>query len=87
MRDSMASTRRPSPWRASAPRAHRAAIRQVAALLSQRGALELELQGVKERRQTLAENAYYDELEGVLVRLAKLQRQIDAKQRSVEGDT
>ncbi|HEY7639639.1 MAG TPA: hypothetical protein VH814_07935 [Steroidobacteraceae bacterium] len=53
---------------------------EVAALLAQRGQIEHDLDGVKERKATLSEDAYYDELEGVLVKLALLQRQIDAKQ-------
>jgi hypothetical protein len=53
---------------------------EVAALLSQRGAIERDLNRVKEQKTALPENAYYDELEQVLVRLALLQRQIDSKQ-------
>jgi hypothetical protein len=52
----------------------------VAALLTQRGALELELDEIKQRKPSLGEEAYYDQLEGVLVKLALLQRQIDGKQ-------
>lgn len=53
---------------------------EVAALLAQRGQIEHDLDGVKERKAALTQDAYYDELEGVLVKLALLQRQIDAKQ-------
>lgn len=53
---------------------------EVAALLSQRGAIEQELNRVKEQKRALPENQYYDELEQVLVRLALLQREIDSKQ-------
>jgi hypothetical protein len=53
---------------------------EVAALLAQRGQIEQDLAGVKERKATLSQDQYYDELEGVLVKLALLQRQIDAKQ-------
>ncbi|MGH8179132.1 MAG: hypothetical protein ACREV5_22960 [Steroidobacter sp.] len=59
---------------------------EIAALLKQRGALELELTAVKERKPTLVEEAYYDDLEGVLVKLALLQRQIDAKQATLGSD-
>jgi len=52
---------------------------EVAALLTQRGQIEQDLEGVKGRKTTLSEDQYYDELEGVLVRLAHLQQQIDAK--------
>jgi hypothetical protein len=53
---------------------------EVAALLTQRGAIEQDLSRVKERKSALSENEYYDELEHVLVRLAMLQREIDSKQ-------
>lgn len=49
-------------------------------MFAQRVRLERDLDAVKQRRQSLAEDAYYDELEGVLLRIASLQRQIDAKQ-------
>jgi hypothetical protein len=58
---------------------------QVATLLTQRGAIELELNEVKQRKSGVAEDAYYDELEGVLVRLAMLQRQIDERQAAIGG--
>jgi hypothetical protein len=53
---------------------------EVAALLTQRGAIEQDLNRVKEQKSALPENRYYDELEQVLVRLAMLQREIDSKQ-------
>jgi hypothetical protein len=52
---------------------------EVAALLTQRGQIEQDLEGVKGRKAALSEDQYYDELEGVLVRLAQLQKQIDGK--------
>lgn len=52
---------------------------EVTALLAQRGQMEHDLDGVKERKEALSQDAYYDELEGVLVKLALLQKQIDAK--------
>lgn len=52
---------------------------EVAALLAQRGQIELDLDGVKGRKAALSQDQYYDELEGVLVKLAMLQQQIDAK--------
>ena len=52
---------------------------EVNAMLAQRDVIERDLAQVKERKSALAEDDYYDELEGVLVRLATLQRQIDAK--------
>lgn len=52
---------------------------EVTALLAQRGQIEHDLDGVKERKAALSQDAYYDELEGVLVKLALLQKQIDAK--------
>jgi hypothetical protein len=54
----------------------------VAALLTQRGQIEHDLAGVKERKAALSQDEYYDELEGVLVKLALLQKQIDAKQEA-----
>ena len=53
---------------------------EVAALLTQRGQVEHDLAGVKERKAALSQDEYYDALEGVLVKLALLQQQIDAKQ-------
>jgi hypothetical protein len=53
---------------------------EVAALLTQRGAIEQDLSRVKEQKTALPENQYYDALEQVLVRLATLQREIDSKQ-------
>lgn len=53
---------------------------EVAALLAQRGQIERDLNGVKERKAALSQDEYYDQLEGVLVKLALLQKQIDAKQ-------
>jgi hypothetical protein len=53
---------------------------EVAALLAQRGQIEHDLDGVKERKAALSQDEYYDALEGVLVKLALLQKQIDAKQ-------
>lgn len=49
------------------------------ALFAQRVRIERELDTVKERKAALAADAYYDELEAVLVQLARLQRQIDAR--------
>lgn len=53
---------------------------EVATLLTQRGQIEHDLVGVKERKAALSQDEYYDALEGVLVKLALLQKQIDAKQ-------
>ncbi len=53
---------------------------EVAALLAQRGQIEHDLDGVKQRKAALSQDEYYDALEGVLVKLALLQKQIDAKQ-------
>lgn len=52
---------------------------EVAALLTQRGAIEQDLDRVKEQKAALPDTQYYDRLEEVLVRLALLQREIDAK--------
>jgi hypothetical protein len=53
---------------------------EVNALLARRGEIETNLDLVKARKGALSENEYYDALEGVLVQLALLQREIDAKQ-------
>ena len=52
---------------------------EVAALLSQRGSIEQDLDRVKEQKASLPETQYYDQLEEVLVRLALLQKEIDSK--------
>jgi hypothetical protein len=60
---------------------------QVVAMLSQRGEIEQSLNDVKQRRTALPEDEYYDALEGVLVKLAMLQREIDAKQAGAGSRT
>jgi hypothetical protein len=52
---------------------------QVRALLAQREALERDLSAVKAQRDELATDAYYDALEAVLVKFARLQQAIDAR--------
>lgn len=52
---------------------------EVAALLTQRGAIEQDLNRVKEQKASLPDTQYYDQLEEVLVRLAVVQREIDTK--------
>ncbi|HEY0942380.1 MAG TPA: hypothetical protein VGE08_19970 [Steroidobacter sp.] len=56
---------------------------EVAALLSQRGLIEQDLNRVRDQRAALPENQYYDQLEEVLVRLALLQKEIDSKSGGV----
>jgi hypothetical protein len=51
----------------------------VSALMTQRARIEQDLDTVKQRRSALSADAYYDQLEAVLVRLAVLQKEIDAK--------
>lgn len=51
----------------------------VSALMTQRARIEQDLDTVKRRRGNLTADAYYDQLETVLVRLALLQKEIDAK--------
>ena len=55
------------------------------ALLEQRVKLERDIDAVKERRATLAIEAYYDQLETVLVQLALLQKQIDSRAARATG--
>lgn len=60
---------------------------EVNALLSRRESIERDLNAVKDRKPSLREEEYYDALESVLVKLALLQKRIDAKQVVVtEGD-
>ncbi|HKE96969.1 MAG TPA: hypothetical protein VKB34_21860 [Povalibacter sp.] len=49
-------------------------------MYAQRVRIERELDAVRERKGMLDTDTYYDQLEGVLVKLALLQRQIDAQQ-------
>lgn len=56
---------------------------EVAALLSQRGLIEQDLNRVKDQKASLPESQYYDQLEEVLVRLALLQREIDSRSGGV----
>jgi hypothetical protein len=53
---------------------------EVDALMKQRAGIEQDLNAVKDRKPSLSQDAYYNELEAVLSRLASLQKQIDAKQ-------
>lgn len=54
-------------------------------LLEQRVRVERDIDAVKQRKASLALDAYYDELETVLVRLALLQKKIDARQSQIGG--
>jgi hypothetical protein len=54
-------------------------------LLGQREDLDRELDAVRNRKTTLQAEPYYDALEQVLVRIALLQRQIDARQAELKG--
>lgn len=56
----------------------------VSALMTQRARIEQDLEAVKQQRSTLAADAYYNQLESVLVRLATLQKEIDAKAPRVQ---
>ena len=58
---------------------------ELMALYAQRVDLERDLNAVKESRETLVEDKYYDDLESVLVKIARLQQQIDAKQAANRG--
>jgi hypothetical protein len=51
----------------------------LSALMTQRARFEQDLDTVKQRRAALATDAYYDQLETVLVKLAVLQKEIDTK--------
>jgi hypothetical protein len=56
---------------------------QLSSLYTQRAGIERDLESVKEQKASLQTDAYYDQLEGVLVRLALLQRDIDARQTTL----
>jgi hypothetical protein len=56
----------------------------VSALMTQRARIEQDLDAVKQRRSNLSADAYYDQLESVLVKLAVLQKEIDAKTPRVQ---
>jgi hypothetical protein len=55
----------------------------LSALYTQRVGIERDLEAVKEQKAALQPDAYYDQLEGVLVRLASLQKEIDARQTTL----
>ncbi|HVF16964.1 MAG TPA: hypothetical protein VNA21_08635 [Steroidobacteraceae bacterium] len=55
----------------------------LSALYTQRVTIERDLQTVKDQKAALQPDAYYDQLEGVLVRLASLQQEIDARQTTL----
>jgi hypothetical protein len=57
----------------------------LSALYTQRVGIERELEAVRERKESLETDAYYSQLEDVLVRLATLQQQIDARQTTLRG--
>lgn len=54
-------------------------------MFAQRVRIERDLDAVKERKTSLDAAAYYDELEAVLVKLALLQQEIDARQGAQGG--
>jgi hypothetical protein len=56
---------------------------QLNALFAERVRIETELDGVKARKKELPEDRYYDELEKVLVGLARAQQKIDARQAAL----
>ena len=58
---------------------------QLSELYTQRVAIERDLDAVKEQKASLQADAYYDQLETVLVRLATLQKNIDARQQALGG--
>lgn len=58
---------------------------QLMAMLDERSGIEGQLEELKARKADMAPDAYYDELEKVLVALARLQRRIDARQAVVRG--
>jgi len=59
----------------------------LSALYTERAGIERDLDALKQRKATLEPDAYYDELEGVLVRLAMLQQKIDARQAVLRGES
>jgi hypothetical protein len=57
----------------------------LSSLYTRRVGIERDLEALKERKPSLETNAYYDQLEGVLVRLAMLQQEIDQRQTTLGG--
>lgn len=58
---------------------------QLLALREQQTGIERELSEVKARKPALPEDSYYQQLEPVLLRLARLGRQIDAREAQLDG--
>ena len=56
---------------------------QLNALFAERLRNETDVDGVKSRKQSLPDDRYYDELEKVLVTLARTQQKIDARQAAL----
>lgn len=57
---------------------------EVRAMLAERASLEAQIEELKARRGALAEETYYDELEAVLVKFARLQREIDTREGTAQ---
>lgn len=59
----------------------------LAALLTEQAAIEQQIEQVKSRKPTLDREQYYDQLEKVLITLAKLDRRIDERKATLMGTT
>lgn len=59
----------------------------LSALYTERAGIERDLEALKQRKFSLETDAYYDELESVLARLATLQQKIDARQATLRGES
>jgi hypothetical protein len=59
----------------------------LAALLAEQTGIEQQIEQVKGRKETLEREQYYDELEKVLISLAKLDRRIDERKAALLGTT
>mgnify|MGYP001031231575 CR=1 FL=1 len=58
---------------------------ELASLLQEQESIERQLEALRSRKQTLETEAYYDELEKVLVALARVDRRIDDRRAALGG--
>jgi len=80
-------------WKGSVPNRFRSRVSamrkrcptdaQLNALFAERLRIETEFDGVKAKKQALPDDSYYDQLEKVLVGLARAQQKIEARQAAL----
>jgi hypothetical protein len=59
---------------------------ELSAMMGEQAGIEQQLEELKARKGAMAADVYYNELEKVLVTMARLQRRIDARQKTLGGD-